>query len=160
MIFVHKEKKLYNNFMRTRGAKYQSIFNIIFSKSKIIIVFALIFIVFISVPVLRKINQKNALSREIRELETQAQKIEQKNNELNEVINYLQSNAFAEKEARVNLDLQKQGEKVVIIQDESLSTPKQTSDDTVFIVPGLENTPTLTEPTNIVKWQDYFFSVN
>lgn len=144
--------------MRARGFQNKSIINIIFSKAKIIIILALIFIVFISIPVFRKMNQKNALDKEIRALEDQAAVIEQKNKELNNVIDYLHSDAFVEKEARVHLDMQKAGEKVVVIQDQSKAADNSDDVDTVFIVPGLEKEESISTINNRNKWWDYFFS--
>jgi cell division protein FtsB len=146
--------------MRNRGAKYKSIIKIIFSKSKIIIIFAVILILLVAFPLVRKINQKNALNREIAELQRQADIIEQKNSDLSEVIDYLQSNTFAEKEARVHLDMKKTGEKVVVIKDDSQEIEEQQDLDSVFILNGLENPLEIIEQANSQKWWNYFFSFN
>ena len=87
---------------------------------------------------------------------------------MSEVIDYLQSNTFAEKEARVNLDMKKSGEKVVVIKEDkqqknllNTSTGEGGEElDSVFMVNGLENAPEPIVKVNSQKWWDYFFSVN
>lgn len=143
--------------MRNRGAKYKNIIKIIFSKSKVIIIFSLAAVILISVPLVRKINQKKALDKEIAELTEQAERIEQKNSNLSEVIDYLQSNTFAEKEARLNLDMKKTGEKVLVVKNEADEGAEKKDLQSVFIVSGLENLPESTKTSNKQIWRDYFF---
>jgi len=143
--------------MRNRGAKYKNIIKIIFSKSKVIIIFSLAAVILISVPLVRKINQKKALDKEIAELTEQAERIEQKNSNLSEVIDYLQSNTFAEKEARLNLDMKKTGEKVLVVKNEADEGAEKKDLKSVFIVSGLENLPESIKTSNKQIWRDYFF---
>lgn len=64
-------------------------------------------------------------------------------------LNELESDSFAEREARLDFGLAKPGEKVVIIADE---TKKIEKDD------GAEkNKKTSARPSNFILWWNYFF---
>lgn len=142
--------------MRLRGVQPNSIFKRSFWRSKILAFIVLIVIILISFPLAKKINQQRMLAKEIKELETEAERVSSKNQDLSGLLNYLQSDSFAEKEARLNLDLKKPGEKVVIIKD---STPGETplkASSSVFNIPGLDK-QTAEIKSNPRKWLEYFF---
>ncbi|PIR92077.1 hypothetical protein COU01_03730 [Candidatus Falkowbacteria bacterium CG10_big_fil_rev_8_21_14_0_10_44_15] len=143
--------------MRFRGIKTDSIFKRGLWRSKILAIIILAAVILILFPLTKKINQQRALNKEIRELEAEAERIDNKNKDLGELLNYLQSDGFAEKEARLNLDLKKPGEKVVIVKDAARLPTAPEQSKSVFNIPGLDKNITETK-SNPRKWLDYFFN--
>jgi cell division protein FtsB len=146
--------------MRIHGARYQSVVQIFFSRAKLMLIIGLVLLALIAVPLARKINQKRALDQEIQALSDEAVRLEQKNSDLQEVMNYLGSDGFAEKEGRLNLDLKKPGEQVVVIKGmESGATTTDAQTTSVFNVPGLDKEAAPPYISNVARWQNYFFGV-
>ncbi len=142
--------------MRWRSIKPDSIFQRSFWRSKILALIMLALIILILFPLTKKINQQKMLAKEIKELETETERIGGKNKDLSELLNYLESDSFTEKEARLNLDLKKPGEKVVIIKDSNPGATSAQSSSSVFNIPGLDKT-TAAAKSNPRKWLEYFF---
>ncbi len=78
--------------------------------------FVIMLIVF---PLSKKITRQYGLNKEISELNAEVKKLEGKNDVLKQMIGYLGSDQFAEEEARINLNLKKEGEEVVVIKNSS-----------------------------------------
>ena len=143
--------------MRIRGARYNSIIKILFSRAKFIFVLGFVALTAIAFPLVRKINQQRALAREIEALAAEAEKVEQKNSDLRAVLGYLESSGFAEKEARLNLDLKKPGEKVVVIKGDENQATTTEAVKSLFNVPGLDKAVEPQTTSNSQKWLEYFF---
>ncbi|MGC9049127.1 MAG: septum formation initiator family protein [Patescibacteria group bacterium] len=86
-----------------------------------------------------------SIKKEIGNLEKEIKKLEEKNLEMTASLEYLNSEFYKEKEARLKFGLQKPGEKVIIlvptkdqeqIETEAVSSPKKES--------------------NLMKWWKYF----
>ncbi|EKE13972.1 MAG: hypothetical protein ACD_12C00726G0003, partial [uncultured bacterium] len=76
---------------------------------------------------------------------------EHRNQELNNLINYLQTDAYKEIQARKQLGLQKEGEVAISIQSD-LTKPE--------ISPENSDDDNMTEiKSNPRKWWDYFFQL-
>lgn len=146
--------------MRNRFSKRENIFKRTVLSSKLFSILALIVIILIAYPFVKKINQQRILNREIRELEEEVGRVEDKNKDLRELIDYLGSDSFAEKEARSNLDLKKPGEKVVIVKGVEEEIENKEDIESVFIIPGLDKGTEAAGKTNSQKWWAYFFSTN
>jgi cell division protein FtsB len=103
-------------------------------------------IIMISVPLAKQVSKRYYIDEEIKELEEEIEKIESKNGNLKEFISYLESDSFVEEQARLNLGLKKEGEKVVIIKESDLESSINSSKV------EKENLN-----LNIIKWWKYFF---
>ncbi|PIR93202.1 hypothetical protein COT99_01930 [Candidatus Falkowbacteria bacterium CG10_big_fil_rev_8_21_14_0_10_43_10] len=143
--------------MRIRFAKKESFLRRSILSSKFFSALALFIIILIAFPLVKKINQQRILNREIKELEEEVARVDNKNEDLRELIDYLNSDSFAEKEARVNLDMRKPGEKVVIFKDDGASDANKSEVETVFNIPGLDKGAEQVKKTNSQKWRAYFF---
>ncbi len=88
----------------------------------------------------RKVNQ------EIMQLQNELSLLESKNIELNNLIQYFDSEIYAEKKARTELGLKKPGESVVII-------PKNENEENLLA----NSTEMKKNESNIIKWWKYFF---
>ena len=112
-------------------------------KATILFSIALIFVMVFAAKIL---YQKYQIDREIANLQKQADKIKQDNNQLSYLIQYFSTEQYQEKEAREKLNLQKEGEHVVVLpngsnMDESNAQINQNQ-------------------SNIKKWFDYFFKAD
>ena len=90
--------------------------------------------------------QKKEVDNEIKSLEQKAEQIRKDNQELSQLINYLNTDEYKEKAAREKLNLKKEGEQVVALpKDSEFELSQQSNSEPV---------------TNRQKWFDYFFGVN
>ena len=67
-------------------------------------------------PSFKKGQKGNELKSEIDEIKEEIAKYEKTNSDLKDLLIYLESDQAAEEKARLNLGLQKEGEKVVVIK--------------------------------------------
>lgn len=110
--------------------------------------------VFIGAALVRETYKKNAIQEEIRKLEAEAEKIEKGNLAIHEKIAYFESKEYQEKEAKDKLNLQNQGESVIIIRPSasggSGQEEKKEENDQVGKIKG-------GKLPNYYKWWNYFF---
>jgi cell division protein FtsB len=66
-------------------------------------------------PLVKSVSQKRAVEQEILEMKQENETYRNKNQELKEMIDYLQSDISLEEQARLNLGLKKPNEDVVVI---------------------------------------------
>lgn len=99
----------------------------------------------ITVSYSRDYFRAKLVDEEIIKLENELVLLQEKNVELNKLIEYLDSDAYAEKKARTELGLKKAGEGVVIISEEATSAEVKQMQD------YQDNLP------NYLKWWRYFF---
>jgi cell division protein FtsB len=96
----------------------------------------------------KKIIEGKKIDMEIREAEEEIARLEAKNSELNDFINYLNTESFLEEEARLKFDLQKPGESVLIIPE---TTPGRGAEEE-------EKEKNRKKENNLIKWWNYFFN--
>jgi cell division protein FtsB len=100
-----------------------------------------------------KAKKKNDnINQEIAELQEQIDEFEKKNSSLREFSEYLETDDFKEKEAKENLDLVKDGEKVVIVKKATVK--KVIEEKTDDKKPEVE----IKKP-NYYYWWHYFFGI-
>jgi cell division protein FtsB len=112
--------------------------------SKLALVVVLILVILIGYSIIKEKKNQQQTVDAIASLKQEIQTFENRNLELVEMVKYLRSNQFIEKEARQKLGLQQPGEKVVII-------PALDQGQVAGAV-----TRALSQP-NYVKWWKYFF---
>lgn len=117
--------------------------------SKYVLVAGLVILVLISISFTKELLRRYKINQEISELQTEVQTLEERNAELAEVIQYLNSTAWQEKEARTKLNLQEKGETVVITPYQN--TNKQASETIIVSQPE----PKVSNPR---KWVNYFIN--
>ena len=86
-------------------------------------------------------NQRQ-IEKQMQELQSQAQTLQKKNDELNQSLQYLNSPDFKERVARQQLGLKKEGEQVYSFGQPTATTTDQSS---------------AKKQSNASKWWDYFF---
>lgn len=112
----------------------------------------------ISIPLAKNISQRHKIDEEVGKMQEEISRIEKKNSGLKELVNYLESDQFAEGEARLKMGLKKNGEQVVAIK-ETIKNPEERNVEpqTVFNMPGLDNLKPEKTPNNPTRWWLYFF---
>lgn len=105
----------------------------------------------ISIPLARGLMQKNRVENEINKIKAEIDNLESQNKDLDELIEYLQSDQFLEQQARTNFGMKKRGEEVVVIKKEGRVAGVSTSS---------KDRKEKTEDekrSNFNKWVSYFF---
>lgn len=118
----------------------------------LLIAVALAAIVMISLALTQETYRRYQIQKEIDDLKIQAEKRERENQKLIGMIDYFKTEDFQEKEAKEKLSVQKEGEKVLLVNGDRKNDPK-----------GEEKSaggkpPQQDDRTNLRKWWDYFFA--
>ncbi|MFC1701042.1 septum formation initiator family protein [Patescibacteria group bacterium] len=123
--------------------------------SKFFLFVALFVLISLALSVGKESYRKYQLTKEINKLESSIERLEGRNQQLSELMEYFSEESFLEKEARVKLNLQKPGEKIVIFSDEqeekNLDNAKQQEDLEI------DNNVNDGAVANCWKWWEYFF---
>ena len=98
--------------VQKKGFIYSFIFN-----QKTLAVLGLILIVLIAIPLVKNINQRRAVDKEIKDMQEEITARKNKDSDLRQLMNYLESDQYLEKQARLNFGLKKKGEEVIVIKD-------------------------------------------
>jgi len=85
-------------------------------------------------------------NREIKELQEKIEELKKNNLELAEMEKYFQSEEFLEKEARLKLNLIRDGEKLIIVKEEENN-----------LTEGQDEAKKMENISNFRKWWRYFF---
>lgn len=114
------------------------------SSQRFVALAALAFLVFMAFPLAKSYSRKLLVDKEIAEMKSRVEQFQNENKEMKEMLEYLSSKESAEEQARLNLNLKKPGEAVVII--ETMEKKIETQD-------------VLEEEScgNLKKWWRYFF---
>lgn len=145
--------------MDRRGKKQKNFWQRIFY-SQIIIFIGIIFIIIFSAGISKRMVRKHQINKETQELKNEILKLEQNSKELNQLLSYLNSDEFLEKEARTKMGLKKADEKVAIINRKN-KVEAATNEDYFRNKNKPNQTPKNNlNKNNLDKWFDYFFSLN
>ncbi|HEB01429.1 MAG TPA: septum formation initiator family protein [Candidatus Portnoybacteria bacterium] len=129
----------------TRGPRKNLFLRIL--SSKIFLLFGLIILGSIVVGLGRESYHKWQIKREIAALQTEIEELERGNQELANLLEYFKTESFKEKEAREKLNLQKPGEKVVL-----MPSLEQTEEEKEMKGEGEKGV------SNSTKWWKYLFA--
>jgi len=105
----------------------------------------------VAVNVGRESYRKYQLTQEIDKLKLEIERIEGKNEQLADLMEYLKQEPYLEKEARLKLNLKKPGEKVVVLPDQSES-------ENDLVGSPVSNNSQTEESANYWEWWQYFFA--
>ncbi|MFA6514307.1 MAG: septum formation initiator family protein [Patescibacteria group bacterium] len=141
-----------NNKIRPRGFsngqtdhQYNSFYKLV-SNQRFLAIIGLVLLFVIVLPLAKTYSQRRLVEKEITDVQKEIAQFEKDNQELKEMLNYLKSDQSLEAQARINLNLKKPGETVVVIEkgeDEKKQDELQKEQAT---------------KSNLKKWFDYFFS--
>jgi cell division protein FtsB len=105
----------------------------------------LVILIAIAFPLARSISQKKLIEKEIADMKAENEAYANKSKDLLEVVDYLQSDASLEEQARLNLGLKKSNESVVVVDRQNVKTISSST------------TEAEDRTTNWLKWINYFF---
>lgn len=112
--------------------------------SRVLLLGAIVAIVFAGTAFAREMQRRRAIAREIRTIADEVERQEQRRDRLTDLLQHADSPEFLEREARLQLGLQRPGESVYVIRDLAGASPQ--SGKTTDIV-----------PTRPKRWWTYFF---
>lgn len=119
-------------------------------KSRIFFVFLIPIILALTVGIFQEFYYRYKVQKDLNKLNAEIANLNKQKSELNNLVDYYKNESNLEKEARVRLNLKKEGEKVVIILPQATSTGEET------ISMKLHNGELDSLP-NYKQWWYYFF---
>lgn len=117
-------------------------------KSKIFFIFLIPILLALSVGIFQKLYYRYEVKGELDKLNVEIADLGKQKDGLNQLIDYYKNESNIEKEARIRLNLKKEGEKVIIILPQATSTSENS--ETVKTSQNIENLP------NYKQWWYYF----
>ena len=115
---------------------------------RLLIIIGFVLLIVFSVSLAKEMYHKYQINKEIKEVQAEINSLEEKNEELKDLIEYLNTNSFKEIQARQQLGLQKEGEQAIAIQ----SAPEEEA-----MIVEQEEEPTV-DKSNTERWWSYFFA--
>ncbi len=121
-------------------------FKIFFYTPLFLLIIGLILVtLFISIG--RNLVRSYEIKKETSLLKEEVQKLEGRNKELSYLINFFNTNSFAEEQARLKLGLGKPGESAIVVQGEETRNPSAAAAPAETAI-----------NSNPKKWWNYFFN--
>ena len=119
-----------------------------FTSQRFLAIVGLVFLILIAFPLARTYSQKKILEKELADIKAEIEQCDKEEiGNLEEMIKYLNSEQSVEAQARLNLNLKKPGETVVVIEKEE----NKLSQEEV-------NSKHQAPESNLLKWWQYFFA--
>lgn len=127
---------------RPRSRKHWSS---LFSSQRFIAIVLLVFLVIIILPLIRTYRQHKAVQEEIRAVQNKINSYQAQDEKFQQMLTYLKSDQYSIDQARLNLNMKKPGEGVVVV-DKQQNMVTSTTAATSSQATG-----------NLIKWWRYFF---
>jgi len=118
---------------------------------KTVTVILILLIAMFLVKAVREIINRQEITKELHQLDRRIIELQTEQQELENLMTYLQSWDFIEKEARTRMNLRKEGERVIIIPQNSTGTPAMRLEESQLV------TSTIQDLNNFEKWWQYVF---
>ncbi|OGI25921.1 MAG: hypothetical protein A3J76_00245 [Candidatus Moranbacteria bacterium RBG_13_45_13] len=109
-------------------------------------------LVYIGVSLGKEAYRKRQVQKEIENLQSEIAKVSQENSEMSNLMSYLSSQEFQEKEAREKLNLQKENEKMIVLHKDLEQPAASTDQDSEQNRAASED-----KSPNWQKWLKFFF---
>ncbi|MFH1366602.1 MAG: septum formation initiator family protein [Patescibacteria group bacterium] len=119
--------------------------------SKLFIITGFAVLVFMGVSLSKEVVRRVEISTQVSSLENEISSLEKKNSDLSELIAYFKSESYREREARLKLGLEKEGEQMIILPKDYLINSAQ------GVNSGTEGSDLINEAPASQKWWNYFF---
>lgn len=121
-------------------------------RSKILIVLEIVVLVVFSSALAKEIIRQHQVEGEIEKLQEELAQLEHNNIELSDLIDYFDSSAFKEEQARLKLGLQKPGESVIAVLGDSTEDGRKEAESVALARGGEEE-----NLSNPQRWWNYYF---
>jgi cell division protein FtsB len=132
--------------MASFGAKPDNLWYRFFSSQRFLAIIGLVFLVVIIFPLARTYTQRRLVEKEIDDVKKQIAEYESQNQQLKELATYLQSEQSLEEQARLNLNMKKPGEAVIMIENIDNRAVAASASSTAEKI------------GNLAKWWRYYFN--
>ncbi|MDZ7798334.1 MAG: septum formation initiator family protein [Patescibacteria group bacterium] len=123
--------------------------------SNLFIVASIAVLIFLGVSLSKEMIRRHQISQRINSLESEIEALEESNTELSDLIDYLKSDEFREKEARLKMGLKKEDENVIVVPN--LNTNENINKSTKLANNSNQAAENI-EFSNLKKWWRYFFN--
>ncbi len=123
-----------------------------FFSSKFFLILLVLILIGVITALGKESYRKYQLNKEIDNLKQEITSLEEENKKISELLNYFESDEFLEKQARLKLNLLKQGEKLVIINSQEQESDLNVSDSNL----NLKDKQESKKISNIKKWWSWF----
>ncbi|MFA5070197.1 MAG: septum formation initiator family protein [Patescibacteria group bacterium] len=129
--------------------KKSSFFTQIIS-SKLFIITGIAVLIFFGVSLSKEFARRVEISQRVSSLNSEISSLEKRNTDLTALIDYLKSESYREREARLKLGLKKPGENIIILpEDNNVNTSTDSIESTASNADVQSSSPQ--------KWWQYFF---
>lgn len=128
-----------------------------FLYSRVMLIVSVAFCVFIFFQLIKVVQKSAETEREVSRLRDERTQLEINKKQLSELRSFLQTDYFAESEARTKFGYKKEGETAIIVT-EPPSASDAASDPTSPVAPTARYDQPIEERSTIRLWWDYFFS--
>lgn len=108
-------------------------------------------LVLIGISLGKETYRKRQIQKEIDSLQIQIEKMNQENSDLENLMDYLSSTDFEEKEGREKFNLQKGDEKMIVFRKDAIQNEAENKNESDVQAPSADKSP------NWQKWWRYFF---
>ena len=149
-------KKVASNILMYKKKKKKILENI-FTNQYLISIIGLIVIIGIATPLIKNFNKLRLINNEKEELEGEIRQMENKNSQLKDLINYLESDDFVNEQARLQLNYKAEGEEVVVITNKK-EKDLRTKDQNTNLMYNNRKDGLTNNRSNPTKWWNYFFN--
>lgn len=146
----------YNSIVYMKVKRQNNYFEKIFFNQKFLTLLGLAAVILISFPLAKNKLKQYRINREVSGLKKEIAALENKNEDLKNFVAYLESDQFAEEQARLNLGLKKPGEELTVIKPVGAAS----SAVPIFNIPGYTKIKPEVKTSNPKKWLNYFFLKN
>lgn len=109
-------------------------------------------LMYITYRLSNQVYKQNQINKEILKLQTEISNLSQENQDLNELIGYLQTDEFKEKEVKEKLNLIKEGEQLVLVKEKEADLQE-------IVQQEQEKAEVVVNRANYYWWWHYFFSL-
>lgn len=133
-----------SQFKQNQAVK-SKFFNRWLANPRVLAIIGLAFLLMILVPLAKSYSRRRQVEREIADVQQEINDFEANNKDMKAMIDYLQSDASLEEQARLNMGLKRPGETVAVIADKTVTTTAAAAAD---------NAP----QSNWKKWWQYFIN--
>lgn len=120
--------------------------------STIFVLLGVTIIIMFGIPLIESINQRDQVESEISEIEQEIEDIRSENRDLENLIEYLESDQFLEEQARLNFGMKKKGESVVVVTENGKVAGASSASSDISNTEEAESAS-----SNYRKWFNYFF---
>ncbi len=117
----------------------------------------LLVLIFILTGLMKNIRRVFSVKQEISQLQTEISRLDKKNQEIEGLVDYLNSKEFLEEEARLKFDLRQPNEQIIVIKQPESTSQTNEAAGSIFDLPApKKDKVAISHNPNL--WFKYFFT--